>query len=258
MNRAPIKSLVRRLISNVVLIVIALLVGMQAFKALAAAATKPKRNPDGDAPLLVRMVEVKRQPWTQKIRGYGRARAMHPFTITSEIAGKVEYVHPALEVGNDVGPTLEPAPMHGETEAPKYPLGTVVVLDRADLQTAIDKIDKEIDALDSDVRRLEGLAKPLADRLLLLSEELDTAEAELARIEDLVRQKRLTPSELDGQRLQVLLRRRGKVDATWAVEENAENLLGVKERREARRKDRELEAHKMTIVSRIVDPGPKK
>lgn len=233
MNRAPIKSLARRLISNVVLIAIALVIGMQAFKALAAAATKPKRVAADDVPRLVRMIEVERTQWTQAIRGYGRARAMHTVSVNAEIEGKVVFVHPSLEVGNRVAPDLEIPIPEGKEKAP-YEKGTLVALDTADLESTISRLTNEISSLKADKTRLEKYKAPLQERLDLVKEERAASEAELQRIEGLVRDKRLTPSDLDNQRLQVLVRRRAQVDASWAIKDNEEAIKSLEDRIAAR------------------------
>ncbi len=216
-------SMRRRVITSVVVIVAALVLGVGGFRRLAALREHSQRSPEGATPPLVRAEIAHRTDHVEMLRGYGRAEALQRATVTAEVAGVVREVSERLEAGTAILPEAEPSDRGGAAEAGMTRLPILLRLDARDLTDRLEQARDEVRAAEAEIARLDILKGTLRERLAVAEEERATAERELDRIEPLV-PKTLTRSDLDAQRLQVTVRRRATLQLSAQIKENEESV----------------------------------
>ncbi|MDJ0975903.1 MAG: efflux RND transporter periplasmic adaptor subunit [Planctomycetota bacterium] len=231
---APV-SLIRRGLFVVVLVVAFLFLGRTGFQKLAALAEDSKRSDTPPPPAMVRTQVAKHTPYQEALRGYGRPRAVRFTTVTAEVGGYVEFVDPKLEKGNGYRFEL-PKTSNGEG-SPKTSRSTpgprVIQLETFELADLLKRAEAEQKALQADVNRLVALAAIFQERIDLAQSELETAKRERDRVAQLVRGGKLTPSELDGEKLKVLLREQALKQLVWNKTENEKQQAVLAERKDS-------------------------
>ncbi len=261
---API-SITRRLITSAVVIVVALFLGMQGFQKLKALKKESARSEGGVLPPLVRAETAKRGPYTEVLRGFGRAQPLRRAEIKAEVAGVVRDVSKLLEPGTAIVPSEATNGSPDRRGAPEKVLPVLVRIDDRDLVDRYERAREDAKGAEAEIVRLATVKGSLRKRLAVADEELETAERELDRITPLV-PKTLTQSALDAQKLQVALRRQAKLQLEAQIKENVE-AVKVTERRLAalqrtvllakREKERAIIRAPFAgrIEARHVDPG---
>lgn len=134
-------------------------------------------DPEG---LAVRVAEVALQDIRPVVRGWGAIRAAESWTAVAEVRGQVTWRHPDLEAGRLI------------------PAGTEVLrIDPSDYQLALAQSEADLLAQDAEAALIVSEGENTARVLTLEQERLRLAEADLARIRDLVAQGTNPPTRAD-------------------------------------------------------------
>ncbi|MHC5011847.1 MAG: HlyD family secretion protein, partial [Planctomycetota bacterium] len=193
-------SLTRRIVVSLVAIALVLGAGAAAFQRLAAMKKPPARALGGPPLPVVRVQPVTRGDYPETLRGYGVARALRVTHVAAEVTGIVEEVSPALRSGSRI--TLPPIGTNGAADNGR--VGPPLVrIDDHDLQVALSRLRIEREQAATEIARWEAEGNAVDEQLTVVRERLETAKAELLRIEKLVPDT-LPESDLDRQRLAVL------------------------------------------------------
>ncbi len=200
--------MVRRVIFVALLAAGLLALGMMGFKKLAGLAKDSERSDTPPPPAMVRTQKAARGTYTEALTGYGRAQAVRSTTVSAELAGYVVDVHKGLEAGNAYEFVL-PKPSNGsgnpKKEQPR-PGPAVIQLETYELEDIIKRAEQERDAIHADIARLKAATTTIGERIGLSRTELATAKRERDRVEKLVRGEKLPPSQLDAEKLKVMVR----------------------------------------------------
>lgn len=205
--------LLRRAITSVVVIVIALFGAFQGFKHFASMRKESARADGGALAPLVRTVTAARVDYTEQLSGFGRARPMRSATVVAEVEGVVRAIDPRLEAGKLILP--------GEAGGDASVLPVLVEIDDRDLDDRLARANADVTGAEAELTRLGTRLGSLREQLAVTERELEAAERELARIEPLVPET-ITRSALDAQQIQVALRERAKITLDAEIRDNAD------------------------------------
>lgn len=150
------------------------------FVALVRAAPRLRPLELTDAPLAVRVVEVRRAEVARAWEGFGFASAMRTAELSSQVTGRVVERGGAIEPGARVG------------------AGDVIVrIDPTDAVARREAADSAVEAVTAQLEALDILERSLGDRLRQADEELSAANDELERIRGAVASAGFAAAELD-------------------------------------------------------------
>ena len=153
------------------LVVVVLVAGVGGMAGLSAMRQAPESTQPPEHRLAATGYTAARQDVQTTIAGFGTARPVRTVAISAEVAGRVESVHPKLEVGNVI------------------PAGEVLfTVDPHDYRQAVEQTGAEVDRLQAELERL-ATQEANDQRRLALSREMETlSRNEYERIEGLVGQ----------------------------------------------------------------------
>ena len=247
---------------SLVLVAGALGASVGGFRALAAKRKAPERSVAG-APLpVVRVEPVRRRDYQDVVRGYGVARPLREARVTAEVPGVVRYVAPTLRAGAEVAPPGRGENGSAVVDPDARPL---IELDRRDLEDALARLAAERAQSVSDQGRNRAEVANLEAQLQLADRRLDTARAELTRIEKLVPDT-LPESEADRQRLAAFALEQLRAEVVSRRDQAVATAQGIDARLDAldvqeRQAKRDLERTRVfapfpgRVVSRHVEVG---
>ena len=145
-----------------------LLSGVLGFLALASLKKPPVEVENGERPMKVDVLKVTSKSTSVNITGYGQVRALNSVTISAEVAGQVQAIHPRLEVGEVI------------------PAGELLFqIDTRDYAAALAQSEAEVGQLASVLKRLKKQFGIDRDRLKTMERSRDLAKAEFDRTNDL-------------------------------------------------------------------------
>ncbi len=160
---------------SIVFSVIVLLIGIMGMTILAMSKTPPAEAKNGERPLRVEALWVKKEDIHVFITGYGQVKALNVVSIASEVSGKIVKIHPRLEIGEII------------------PKGEILFkIDPKDYLTILKSGRERLKILE----RSHELAKKEYDRVLILFEKNDvgtlvgveTAEKMMLSVADQINQ----------------------------------------------------------------------
>ena len=252
-------SLVRRTIVSIVLVVVLLGVGFAGFQALKAQKEDSRKEPGQVLPDVVRVRTAVREDYTERLFGFGKARALRRTAVAAEVPGYVEWISDKIEPGmaiefdpGTVSNGEAPTDVSGEANE----AGPVVVrLEKRDYADQLERAGAELRAVDAEVAKLATAKENLEARLEIAKEEEESARREYKRIERLVETKRLAKGDLDEERLKLALRERSVLQLESSLLENTDQRTLLEARRLAREKDIDLAARNLGRTSVHV-PAP--
>jgi multidrug efflux pump subunit AcrA (membrane-fusion protein) len=156
---------------RIILCCVILLFGVLGFFVLAGLKEPPAEIAQGERPVKVKVLAVSARTTSVNITGYGEVRALNSVTISAEVAGRVQAIHPRLEVGEVI-----PA---GEQ---------LFQIDTRDYAAVLAQSEAEVGQLTSALSRLGKQFGIDRDRLKTLERSRDLAKAEFDRIGNLLEQ----------------------------------------------------------------------
>ena len=167
-----------------------IVVGAAVVAVLIATKEPPAREAPGEAVRTLRVIPAPVVDVVPRVLGYGTAKPGRIWRAVAEVKGRVLEVNPRLKAGALI--------RQGET---------LLVIDPAEYDLAIDQLQADIAQIEAELAELE--TSQANDRASLEIEEdsLELAQTELERIESLVRDKAASPSQLDEQKRHVLTQR---------------------------------------------------
>ena len=222
--------MVRRVLTSIGVIIVALFGGGQGFKHFASMRKDSTKAEGGALAPLVRVVTAERIDYIEQLRGFGRARPLRTATVVAEVEGIVRSVDPRLEAGKLI--EAEKPGTNGE-DAPTLPV--MVVIDDRDLDDRLERARADVKGAEAELTRLGTQLGSLRERLSVTERELEAAQRELERIEPLVPDT-LTRSALDAQQIQVALRERAKILIESEIRQNADAASAAEARLTALRR----------------------
>ncbi len=157
------------LMFRIVLCLAILIVGAGGFGALSALKKPPAEIENGERPMKVKVLKVSSKPTAVNITGYGQVRSLNSVTLSAEVAGQVQEIHPRLEVGEVI------------------PAGELLFqIDTRDYAANLAQSEAEVGQLTSALSRLKKQFAIDRDRMKTLERSRDLARAEFDRINDLL------------------------------------------------------------------------
>lgn len=145
-----------------------LLVGVGGFMTLASFKKPPAEIESGERPMKVDVLRVASQSISVNITGYGQVRSLNSVTISAEVAGQVQAIHPHLEVGEVI------------------PAGELLFrIDTRNYAASLAQSEAEVGQWTSVLDRLKKQYAIDRARLKTLERNRDLAKAEFDRINDL-------------------------------------------------------------------------
>lgn len=151
----------------------------------------PKQETGTPPGLAVRVVPVAAQDIRPVVHGWGAVRAAEGWTAVAEVRGQVIWRHPDLEEGRLI------------------PMGTEVLrIDPADYDLAIAQAEADLMALEAEAMQVASEAENTGRVLALEEERMALADADLARVRDLVAQGVNPQTRADEAEKALLLARR--------------------------------------------------
>jgi RND family efflux transporter MFP subunit len=154
---------------RIILCLAILAAGAGGFMALASLKKPPAEIENGERPMKVDVLEVTSKSTSVNITGYGQVRALNSVTISAEVAGQVQAIHPRLEVGEVI------------------PAGELLFqIDTRDYAAALAQSEAEVGQLTSVLERLKKQLAIDRDRLKTMERSRELAKAEFDRINDLL------------------------------------------------------------------------
>jgi multidrug efflux pump subunit AcrA (membrane-fusion protein) len=176
---------------------------------LISGAPGPAQEDTSETGLAVRVVSVSAQDIHPVVRGWGAVRASDSWTAVAEVRGQVIWRHPDLEEGKLID------------------AGTAVLqIDPADYQLAIAQAEADLQVLQAEANQIVTEVENTRRVLVLEQERLRLADADLARIKDLVSQGINPQTRADDAEKAQLQARRSVTEL--------QNALGLVPPREAR------------------------
>ncbi|MCB2154139.1 biotin/lipoyl-binding protein [bacterium] len=153
------------------LVVIVLIFGIGAMAGLSALRQEPESSQPPEHRLAAKAFQAMPQNVQTEISGFGTARPIRTVAISAEVSGRIESVHPNLDVGNVI-----PA---GEE---------LFTIDPHDYKQALEQAEAEVERLEAELDRL-GRAQVNDERQLKIANEMEEfSRNEYDRIKDLVAQ----------------------------------------------------------------------
>ncbi len=157
------------LMFRIVLCLAILIVGAGGFGVLSALKKPPAEIENGERPMKVKVLEVSSKPTAVNITGYGQVSSLNSVTLSAEVAGQVQEIHPRLEVGEVI------------------PAGELLFqIDTRDYAANLAQSEAEVGQLTSALSRLKKQFAIDRDRMKTLERSRDLARAEFDRINDLL------------------------------------------------------------------------
>ncbi len=160
--------------------------GVTGFRALARRKTSPAKEQVVPPRTAVRFLVVEQGVYQEQIEAYGRARAMRRSKISAEIAGRVVWISPRLEVGAAVTKD-EP----------------LVRLDDTDLKGSVTAARARLAQAHAGTRLLILKKASLQQKVAVAAKEHESARNDYDRIKKLVATKVSSKTELDKRWLAV-------------------------------------------------------
>lgn len=158
----------RHLKLRIILCLVILLVGIGGFGMLASLKEPPAEVQTGERPMKVDVMRVTPKAITVNITGYGQVRSLNAVTISAEVAGQVEAIHPHLEVGEVI------------------PAGELLFgIDTRNYAAAVAQSEAEVAQWNAVLVRLKKQYAIDRARLKTLERSRDLAKAEFDRVNDL-------------------------------------------------------------------------
>lgn len=158
----------RHVIIRIFMCVAILFVGIGGFLTLASLKKPPAEVESGERPMKVDVLRVAPQSIPVNISGYGQVRALNSVTISAEVAGQVQAIHPQLDVGQII------------------PAGELLFkIDTRNYAAALAQSEAELGQWRSVLERLKKQYTIDRARLKTLERNRDLAKAEFDRINDL-------------------------------------------------------------------------
>jgi RND family efflux transporter MFP subunit len=148
-----------------------LLSGALGFFVLVSLKEPPAEIENGERPMKVKVLTVSSRATAVNISGYGQVRALNSVTISAEVAGRVQTIHPRLEVG-EVIPAQE----------------LLFQIDARDYAAVLAQSEAEVGQSASELHRLKKQFGIDRDRLKTLERSRDLAKAEFDRTSNLLEQ----------------------------------------------------------------------
>jgi RND family efflux transporter MFP subunit len=241
-------SIIRRLITSVLLVALLLFGGARVFKTLAGMRKESEKKVGSRLPELVRSATATRGAYQEQLTAYGRARALRRTARSAEVGGVVRTLDERLEIGAAYempagnGPTTNGADGRADHEDH----GPVILtIDDADQRNEKQSIEADLLRLEAELEKLRSMRTQWERRLALSKQERDTAVRELERIADLVERKKLPKSDLDKQQLAVFLRDRAILDSESALVDADASLKVIKSQAATRAVDLDIVERKI-------------
>ena len=170
-----------RLVVSIVLVLLALLVAGQIFAALSSFKAEPQRRAVRADAYNVRTFTLTPHTYREVVAGFGTARADRQVNVAAEVAGRVQSVHPNLEIGTEVdGPDAE---RDAQNQTASSEGERLLSIDPATYQRRVEQLQRGLDSDDVELRQLvteELNTRRLIDQqkktVATSQEELDSKE----------------------------------------------------------------------------------
>ncbi|MDP7035446.1 MAG: efflux RND transporter periplasmic adaptor subunit [Planctomycetota bacterium] len=184
--KSQLASISLRICISALLIFGIFVLGQGVYSHLLGMLTPPQKSPYIVPRIAVQVQTMQRADYPERLRAYGRARSLRSTVVSSEITGQVLWVSPHLQAGASI--------FAGES---------LVRLDDRVLVQAVRTACASLEETRAALGRLDTDAKGLKQRIKVARLELESAQKEYRRIDNLVEKGVLSPSKLDQSRLQV-------------------------------------------------------
>lgn len=169
---------------------IALGIGLAAW--FVSTSEPPGRTQDAERSVVARTITAEVLSLRTVVRGYGNVKAARSWEAVAEVAGTIIWRHPDLDTGNILASGTR-----------------VLKIDPTIYELAVAEAEADLKALAADLAQLD-VDQTNTSRLVALEENRQhLAEAELARVRDLVKRGVASQSALDAQERTTLQVRRG-------------------------------------------------
>ncbi len=165
----------RRVLVTLVLCILLPVCGIVVFQQLASLKQPPAERELIEKIYNVEVFHVEPANLQEIISGFGTARADREVTLSAEVAGSIESVHPRLKVGRDVHPQRIRLDDSGRSET--LPADVLLHIDRKTYQQRVEQSQKRIAEATTELQQLEQEKK----NLILESEKVKADITEYRR-----------------------------------------------------------------------------
>lgn len=207
MKKAPI---LRKIVLSVLLIVAFLVGGVLLVVVGMALKEEPAREDAPPQPIPVNGVVLERGDVVEKLRGYGLAEPIRRADIASQVSGTIDRIPEGLRVGARV-------------EA-----GDVLAeIDRTEYEARVRETEARVAEVQEQLEINRAEREEAAEKFALIGQDIELANAELRRAEDLLKEGALSESARDQARtsLQATQQRLSDIRRQMAVLEAGERQL---------------------------------